>query len=216
MSQNTSNNVTSTNASAVQTVNPTVQAVTTTQASQNTNPAQAAESYYQGSQLWDSKWQDLLSKQSTWEQNSLNSIQNGILQWNQSITGLENDKLAYLNGIEQTKAQWLANKQLIQNAQNQMRGALQNTITNIRNQENQLKTNASSDPSLMAVFGDMDGLLEDLQDALNSNSSLGTLAETLGNFFQGQITNATAKADYWNIAKWQETYATQTLEFKKK
>ncbi|WP_225740597.1 peptidase M23 [Leptospira interrogans] len=197
------------------TVNPTVQAVTTTQASQNTNPAQAAESYYQGSQLWDSKWQDLLSKQSTWEQNSLNSIQNGILQWNQSITGLENDKLAYLNGIEQTKAQWLANKQLIQNAQNQMRGALQNTITNIRNQENQLKTNASSDPSLMAVFGDMDGLLEDLQDALNSNSSLGTLAETLGNFFQGQITNATAKADYWNIAKWQETYATQTLEFKK-
>ncbi|MCL8312922.1 peptidase M23, partial [Leptospira interrogans] len=41
------------------------------------------------------------------------------------------------------------------------------------------------------------------------------LAETLGNFFQGQITNATAKADYWNIAKWQETYATQTLEFKK-
>ncbi|ULG82831.1 peptidoglycan DD-metalloendopeptidase family protein [Leptospira interrogans] len=215
LSQNTSNNVTSTNASAVQTVNPTVQAVTTTQASQNTNPAQAAESYYQGSQLWDSKWQDLLSKQSTWEQNSLNSIQNGILQWNQSITGLENDKLAYLNGIEQTKAQWLANKQLIQNAQSQMRSALQSTITNIRNQENQLKANASSDPSLVSVFGDMDGLLDDLQDALNSNSSLGTLAETLGNFFQGQITNATAKADYWNIAKWQETYATQTLEFKK-
>ncbi|WP_225740556.1 peptidase M23 [Leptospira interrogans] len=199
----------------MQTVNPTVQAVTTTQASQNTNPAQAAESYYQGSQLWDSKWQDLLSKQSTWEQNSLNSIQNGILQWNQSITGLENDKLAYLNGIEQTKAQWLANKQLIQNAQSQMRSALQSTITNIRNQENQLKANASSDPSLVSVFGDMDGLLDDLQDALNSNSSLGTLAETLGNFFQGQITNATAKADYWNIAKWQETYATQTLEFKK-
>ncbi|WP_061270758.1 TIGR04388 family protein [Leptospira interrogans] len=215
LSQNTSNNVTSTNASAVQTVNPTVQAVTTTQASQNTNPAQAAESYYQGSQLWDSKWQDLLSKQSTWEQNSLNSIQNGILQWNQSITGLENDKLDYLNGIEQTKAQWLANKQLIQNAQSQMRSALQSTITNIRNQENQLKANASSDPSLVSVFGDMDGLLDDLQDALNSNSSLGTLAETLGNFFQGQITNATAKADYWNIAKWQETYATQTLEFKK-
>lgn len=213
LSQNTSNNVTSTNASAVQTVNPTVQAVTTTQASQNTNPAQAAESYYQGSQLWDSKWQDLLSKQSTWEQNSLNSIQNGILQWNQSITGLENDKLAYLNGIEQTKAQWLANKQLIQNAQSQMRSALQSTITNIRNQENQLKANASSDPSLVSVFGDMDGLLDDLQDALNSNSSLGTLAETLGNFFQGQITNATAKADYWNIAKWQETYATQTVSY---
>ncbi|EMM83651.1 hypothetical protein LEP1GSC037_1145 [Leptospira interrogans str. 2006001854] len=213
LSQNTSNNVTSTNANAVNTVNPTVQAVTTTQASQNTNPAQAAESYYQGSQLWDSKWQDLLSKQSTWEQNSLNSIQNGILQWNQSITGLENDKLAYLNGIEQTKAQWLANKQLIQNAQSQMRSALQSTITNIRNQENQLKANASSDPSLVSVFGDMDGLLDDLQDALNSNSSLGTLAETLGNFFQGQITNATAKADYWNIAKWQETYATQTVSY---
>ncbi|UML82399.1 peptidase M23 (plasmid) [Leptospira interrogans] len=215
MSQNTSNNVTSSNTNSVQTVNPTVQAVTTTPVSQGTNPAQAAQSYYQGSQLWDSKWQDLLSKQSTWEQNSLNSIQNGILQWNQSITGLENDKLAYLNGIEQTKAQWLANKQLIQNAQSQMRSALQSTITNIRNQENQLKANASSDPSLVSVFGDMDGLLDDLQDALNSNSSLGTLAETLGNFFQGQITNATAKADYWNIAKWQETYATQTLEFKK-
>ncbi|UOG55063.1 peptidase M23 [Leptospira noguchii] len=197
------------------TVNPTVQAVTTTPASQGTNPAQAAQSYYQGSQLWDSKWQDLLSKQNTWEQNSLNSIQNGILQWNQSITGLENDKLAYLNGIEQTKAQWLANKQLIQNAQSQMRSALQSTITNIRNQENQLKNSASSDPSLVAVFGDMDGLLDDLQDALNTNASLGTLAETLGNFFQSQISNATAKADYWNVAKWQETYATQVLEFKK-
>ncbi|UOG50969.1 TIGR04388 family protein [Leptospira noguchii] len=215
LSQNTSNNVTSSNTNAVNTVNPTVQAVTTTPASQGTNPAQAAQSYYQGSQLWDSKWQDLLSKQSTWEQNSLNSIQNGILQWNQSITGLENDKLAYLNGIEQTKAQWLANKQLIQNAQSQMRSALQSTITNIRNQENQLKNSASSDPSLVAVFGDMDGLLDDLQDALNSNSSLGTLAETLGNFFQSQISNATAKADYWNITKWQETYATQVLEFKK-
>ncbi|EMN93566.1 TIGR04388 family protein [Leptospira interrogans] len=215
LSQNTGNNVTTTNTNSVQTINPTVQSVTTSPASQNTNPAQAAQSYYQGTQTWNTKWNDLLTKQNTWEQNSLNAIQNGILQWNQSITGLENDKLAYLNGIEQTKAQWLANKQLIANAQSQMRSALQNTITNIRNQENQLKANASSDPSLMAVFGDMDGLLEDLQDALNSNSSLGTLAETLGNFFQGQITNATAKADYWNIAKWQETYATQVLEFKK-
>ncbi|MFQ3909644.1 hypothetical protein ACLK4E_17300, partial [Leptospira borgpetersenii] len=49
----------------------------------------------------------------------------------------------------------------------------------------------------------------------NSNASLGTLAQTLGNFFQSQISNATAKADYWNITKWQETYATQVLEFKK-
>ncbi|WP_236565019.1 TIGR04388 family protein, partial [Leptospira borgpetersenii] len=208
LSQNTSNNVTSTNTNSVQTINPTVQNVTTTPVSQNTNPAQAAQSYYQGSQLWNSKWQDLLTKQNTWEQNSLNAIQNGILQWNQSITGLENDKLSYLNGIEQTKAQWLANKQLITNAQSQMRNALQSTITNIRSQENQLKANAASDPSLTSVFGDMDELLEDLQDALNSNASLGTLAQTLGNFFQSQISNATAKADYWNITKWQETYAT--------
>ncbi|WP_346729084.1 hypothetical protein [Leptospira borgpetersenii] len=215
LSQNTSNNVTTTNTNSVQTINPTVQNVTTTPVSQNTNPAQAAQSYYQGSQLWNSKWQDLLTKQNTWEQNSLNAIQNGILQWNQSITGLENDKLSYLNGIEQTKAQWLANKQLITNAQSQMRNALQSTITNIRSQENQLKANAASDPSLTSVFGDMDELLEDLQDALNSNASLGTLAQTLGNFFQSQISNATAKADYWNITKWQETYATQVLEFKK-
>ncbi|WP_198430567.1 hypothetical protein [Leptospira weilii] len=95
----------------------------------------------------------------------MNAIQNGILQWNQSITGLENDKLTYLNGIEQTKAQWLANKQIITNAQNQMRGALQSTITNIRSQENQLKANASGDASLTSVFGDMDELLDDLQDA---------------------------------------------------
>ncbi|MDO6395967.1 hypothetical protein Q4554_17990, partial [Leptospira santarosai] len=176
---------------------------------------QAAQSYYQGSQLWDTKWQDLLAKQNTWEQNSLNAIQTGILQWNQSITGLENDKLTYLNGIEQTKAQWLANKQIIQNAQTQMRGALQSTITNIRSQENQLKANASSDPGLASVFGDMDELLEDLQDALNSNASLGTLAQTLGNFFQNQISNATSKANYWNTTKWQETYATQVLDFKK-
>ncbi|EMM78446.1 hypothetical protein LEP1GSC040_0473 [Leptospira santarosai str. 2000030832] len=81
----------------------------------------------------------------------------------------------------------MANKQIIQNAQTQMRSALQSTITNIRNQENQLKANASSDPGLTSVFGDMDELLEDLQDALNSNASLGTLAQTLGNFFQNQI-----------------------------
>nr|WP_139337693.1 TIGR04388 family protein [Leptospira santarosai] len=215
LSQNTSNNVTTSNTNAVNTINPTVQSVTTTPVSQATNPAQAAQSYYQGSQLWDTKWQDLLAKQNTWEQNSLNAIQTGILQWNQSITGLENDKLTYLNGIEQTKAQWLANKQIIQNAQTQMRGALQSTITNIRNQENQLKANASSDPGLASVFGDMDELLEDLQDALNSNASLGTLAQTLGNFFQNQISNATTKADYWNTTKWQETYATQVLDFKK-
>ncbi|ONF83514.1 TIGR04388 family protein, partial [Leptospira santarosai] len=215
LSQNTSNNVTASNTNAVNTINPTVQSVTTTPVSQATNPAQAAQSYYQGSQLWDTKWQDLLAKQNTWEQNSLNAIQTGILQWNQSITGLENDKLTYLNGIEQTKAQWLANKQIIQNAQTQMRGALQSTITNIRNQENQLKANASSDPGLASVFGDMDELLEDLQDALNSNASLGTLAQTLGNFFQNQISNATTKADYWNTTKWQETYATQVLDFKK-
>ncbi|UZN09085.1 TIGR04388 family protein [Leptospira santarosai] len=213
LSQNTSNNVTASNTNAVNTINPTVQATTTTPVSQATNPAQAAQSYYQGSQLWDTKWQDLLSKQNTWEQNSLSAIQNGILQWNQSITGLENDKLTYLNSIEQTKAQWLANKQIIQNAQTQMRGALQSTITNIRSQENQLKANASSDPSLTSVFGDMDELLEDLQDALNSNASLGTLAQTLGNFFQNQISNASAKADYWNTTKWQETYATQTVSY---
>ncbi|EMN44378.1 hypothetical protein LEP1GSC086_1625 [Leptospira weilii str. LNT 1234] len=182
LSQNTGSNVTSTNTNSVQTINPTVQAATTTPVTQNTNPAQAAQSYYQGVQVWDTKWQDLLTKQNTWEQNSLNAIQNGILQWNQSITGLENDKLTYLNGIEQTKAQWLANKQIITNAQNQMRGALQSTITNIRSQENQLKANASGDASLTSVFGDMDELLDDLQDALNTNASLGTLAQTLGNF----------------------------------
>ncbi|MDI7166942.1 TIGR04388 family protein, partial [Leptospira santarosai] len=215
LSQNTSNNVTASNTNAVNTINPTVQSVTTTPVSQATNPAQAAQSYYQGSQLWDTKWQDLISKQNTWEQNSLSAIQTGILQWNQSIAGLENDKVTYLNSIEQTKAQWLANKQIIQNAQTQMRGALQSTITNIRNQENQLKANASSDPGLTSVFGDMDELLEDLQDALNSNASLGTLAQTLGNFFQNQISNATTKADYWNTTKWQETYATQVLDFKK-
>ncbi|MDO6384601.1 TIGR04388 family protein, partial [Leptospira santarosai] len=215
LSQNTSNNVTASNTNAVNTINPTVQSVTTTPVSQATNPAQAAQSYYQGSQLWDTKWQDLLTKQNTWEQNSLNAIQTGILQWNQSITGLENDKVSYLNSIEQTKAQWLANKQIIQNAQTQMRSALQSTITNIRSQENQLKANASSDPGLTSVFGDMDELLEDLQDALNSNASLGTLAQTLGNFFQNQISNATSKADYWNTTKWQETYATQVLDFKK-
>ncbi|ONF94480.1 TIGR04388 family protein, partial [Leptospira santarosai] len=215
LSQNTSNNVTASNTNAVNTINPTVQATTTTPVSQATNPAQAAQSYYQGSQLWDTKWQDLLTKQNTWEQNSLNAIQTGILQWNQSITGLENDKVSYLNSIEQTKAQWLANKQIIQNAQTQMRSALQSTITNIRSQENQLKANASSDPGLTSVFGDMDELLEDLQDALNSNASLGTLAQTLGNFFQNQISNATTKADYWNTTKWQETYATQVLDFKK-
>ncbi|EMN42523.1 TIGR04388 family protein, partial [Leptospira weilii] len=213
LSQNTGSNVTSTNTNSVQTINPTVQNVTTTPVSQNTNPAQAAQSYYQGVQVWDTKWQDLLTKQNTWEQNSLNAIQNGILQWNQSITGLENDKLTYLNGIEQTKAQWLANKQIITNAQNQMRGALQSTITNIRSQENQLKANASGDASLTSVFGDMDELLDDLQDALNSNASLGTLAQTLGNFFQSQIASATAKADYWNVTKWQETYATQTVSY---
>ncbi|EMO59182.1 hypothetical protein LEP1GSC161_0326 [Leptospira santarosai str. CBC1416] len=216
LSQNTSNNVTTSNTNAVNTINPTVQSVTTTPVSQATNPAQAAQSYYQGSQLWDTKWQDLLAKQNTWEQNSLSAIQTGILQWNQSITGLENDKVSYLNSIEQTKAQWLANKQIIQNAQTQMRGALQSTITNIRNQENQLKASASSDPGLTSVFGDMDELLEDLQDALNSNASLGTLAQTLGNFFQNQISNATSKADYWNTIKWQETYSTQVLDFKKK
>ncbi|WP_159054438.1 TIGR04388 family protein, partial [Leptospira santarosai] len=215
LSQNTSNNVTASNTNAVNTINPTVQATTTTPVSQATNPAQAAQSYYQGSQLWDTKWQDLLTKQNTWEQNSLNAIQTGILQWNQSITGLENDKVSYLNSIEQTKAQWLANKQIIQNAQTQMRSALQSTITNIRSQENQLKANASSDPGLTSVFGDMDELLEDLQDALNSNASLGTLAQTLGNFFQNQISNATTKANYWNTTKWQETYATQVLDFKK-
>ncbi|WP_407936689.1 peptidase M23, partial [Leptospira santarosai] len=213
LSQNTSNNVTTSNTNAVNTINPTVQATTTTPVSQATNPAQAAQSYYQGSQLWDTKWQDLLTKQNTWEQNSLNAIQTGILQWNQSITGLENDKVSYLNSIEQTKAQWLANKQIIQNAQTQMRSALQSTITNIRSQENQLKVNASSDPGLTSVFGDMDELLEDLQDALNSNASLGTLAQTLGNFFQNQISNATSKADYWNTTKWQETYATQTVSY---
>ncbi|WP_230486570.1 TIGR04388 family protein, partial [Leptospira santarosai] len=215
LSQNTSNNVTTSNTNAVNTINPTVQAMTTTPVSQATNPAQAAQSYYQGSQLWDTKWQDLLAKQNTWEQNSLSAIQTGILQWNQSITGLENDKLTYLNGIEQTKAQWLANKQIIQNAQTQMRSALQSTITNIRSQENQLKANASSDPGLTSVFGDMDELLNDLQDALNSNASLGTLAQTLGNFFQNQISNATTKANYWNTTKWQETYSTQVLDFKK-
>ncbi|MDI7227044.1 hypothetical protein QMM92_20495, partial [Leptospira santarosai] len=30
-----------------------------------------------------------------------------------------------------------------------------------------------------------------------------------------QISNATTKADYWNTTKWQETYATQVLDFKK-
>ncbi|MBM9578277.1 peptidase M23, partial [Leptospira sp. 201903070] len=170
---------------------------------------------YQGAQTWDAKWQDLLAKQAAWEQNSLNSIQDGILQWNQAITGLENDKLNYLNGIEQTKAQWLANKQLIQDAQNGVRTGLQNTILSIRAQENQLRSSASNDPSLDSVFEDMDSLLDNLQSALDSNSSLGSLAETLGNFFQNQISNATAMADYWNIQKWQETYATQTFDYSK-
>ncbi|MDO6395981.1 TIGR04388 family protein, partial [Leptospira santarosai] len=71
LSQSTSNNVTASNTNAVNTINPTVQSVTTTPVSQATNPAQAAQSYYQGSQLWDTKWQDLLAKQNTWEQNSL-------------------------------------------------------------------------------------------------------------------------------------------------
>ncbi|XDD50697.1 TIGR04388 family protein [Leptospira sp. WS92.C1] len=213
LSQATASNVTSSNATAVNSIDPSVQAMSAASASQQVSPAQAAQSYYQGSQAWDNKWQDLLTKQAAWEQNSLNSIQNGLLQWDTAIAGLQNDKLAYLNGIEATKAQWLANKQMIENAENGVRGALQNAVHSIRSQEDQLRSSVAGDPILSDSFGDMDALLDSIQEALDQHSSLDSLASALGNFFQNQKNNADSKVAFWDVAKWQETYANETVSF---
>ncbi|XDD51247.1 TIGR04388 family protein [Leptospira sp. WS92.C1] len=213
LSQATASNVTSSNATAVNSIDPSVQAMSAAPASQQVSPAQAAQSYYQGSQAWDNKWQDLLTKQAAWEQNSLNSIQNGLNQWDAAIAGLQNDKLAYLNGIEATKAQWLANKQMIENAENGVRGALQNAVHSIRSQEDQLRSSVAGDPILSDSFGDMDALLDSIQEALDQHSSLDSLASALGNFFQNQKNNADSKVAFWDVAKWQETYANETVSF---
>ncbi|MBM9577760.1 peptidase M23, partial [Leptospira sp. 201903070] len=168
---------------------------------------------YQGAQTWDAKWQDLLAKQAAWEQNSFNSIITGLSQWDQAIAGLENDKLAYLNEINATEAQWLANEQLIQNAENGIRTTLQNTLNSIRAQENQLRSSMAGDPVLNSSFGDIDSLLASLQDSLDQHASLDTLAQSLGDFFQNQKNYADSKVDYWNSAKWQDGYATQIVNF---
>ncbi|RHX85156.1 hypothetical protein DLM78_13585, partial [Leptospira stimsonii] len=213
LSQTTSTNVASSNATSVSSIDPTVQVTTATPASQQVSPAQAAQNYYQGAQTWDAKWQDLLAKQAAWEQNSFTSIQNGLTQWDQAIAGLQNDKQAYLNGIDATKAQWLANQQLIQNAENGIRTTLQNTLNGIRSQENQLKSTIAGDPILNSSFGDIDSLLASLQDSLDQHASLDTLAQSLGNFFQNQQSYADSKVAYWNTAKWQDGYATQIVNF---
>nr|WP_240426962.1 hypothetical protein [Leptospira borgpetersenii] len=67
---------------------------------------------------------------------------------------------------------------------------------------------------MTSVFGDMDELLEDLQDALNSNASLGTLAQTLGNFFpKSDFKTQPQKPTTGILPNGKETYATQTVAY---
>ncbi|BDA77822.1 hypothetical protein LPTSP3_g07520 [Leptospira kobayashii] len=196
------------------TINPAVQAVTGfAEASQEANPAQVTDGYTQGAALWDSKWQDLLTKQENWEQDSVAAIQNGILQWNTTISNLTQEKQDYLDGIAMTKEQWLQNKAMIENAENALRSSLQGTVNSIQSQRTQLASSFTGSKVMSDSFGDIDALLSSIQQQLDDHASVSDMAQTLGTFFRNQEEYAKGKADEWNGLKWENITVLQNLTY---
>ncbi|BDA77664.1 hypothetical protein LPTSP3_g05940 [Leptospira kobayashii] len=195
-------------------IDPAVQAVTGfAEASQEANPAQVTDGYTQGAALWDSKWQDLLTKQENWEQDSVAAIQNGILQWNTTISNLTQEKQDYLDGIAMTKEQWLQNKGMIESAENALRSSLQGTVNSIQSQRIQLATSVNGDKVMSDAFGDVDALLSEIQQKLNDHASISEMAQTLGTFFRNQENYAKNKVNEWDVLKWETVTVSQQLTY---
>ncbi|MGJ4754353.1 TIGR04388 family protein [Leptospira kmetyi] len=199
LSQNTSNTVTSSNTTAVNTVDPTVQSTTAAPAVQEVSPAQAAQSYYQGVQAWDTKWQNLLAQQTAWEQNSLNSIQDGLNQWDNSILRAIQEKQDFLSALDQEEALWLNNGNLIQQADQNTRNYLSQIVDTIGSTMQQsIGTDNAQNTALQYAYQQAQGLVAQVQALLASNSPLDQIAQTLGAFFVQQKQLAQTRAAYWD------------------
>ncbi|WP_206698785.1 TIGR04388 family protein, partial [Leptospira stimsonii] len=199
LSQATSTNVTSSNTTAVNTVDPTVQSTTAAPASQQVSPAQAAQSYYQGTQAWDAKWQSLLAQQSAWEQNSLNSIQSGLDQWDNSILRAIQEKQDFLGALDQEEALWLNNGNLIQQADQNTRNYLVQIVDTIgATMQQSIGTDNAQNAALQNAYQQAQGLVAQVHSLLSANSPLDQIAQTLGNFFNQQKQLAQARSAYWD------------------
>lgn len=199
LSQTKSTTVTSSNTNSVNTIDPTVQSTTAAPAAQNISPAQAAQSYYQGAQAWDNKWQDLLAKQATWEQNSLNSIQDGLNQWDNSILRAIQEKQDFLTALDQEEALWLNNGNLIEDADQKTRDYLAQIVGTIGSTMQQtIGTDFSQDAALQSAFSQAQNLVTQVQSLLSTKSPLDQIAQTLGEFFEQQKEFAQARAAYWD------------------
>ncbi len=207
-------NIEASKSSLVSSINPTVsQVAAMASASQEASPSQVTQDYKTGAAVWDSKWQDLQTKKANWEQDSLAAIQNGILQWNTTISNLVQEKQDYLDGIALTKSQWIQNQQYIDNAETALRNSLQQTVTNIQSQRAQMGASFLGNPVMSASFGDIDALLASIQQKLDDRASVSSMAETLGTFFRNQENYAKDKGDEWNVLKWENVTVSQSLTF---
>ncbi len=208
--------VSSSSQTSLSTIDPTVQNTTAAIATQEVSPAQAAQSYYQGAQLWDSKWQDLLDKQSSWENSSLSSIQNGLDQWDNSILRAEQEKSDFLAALDQQEALWQNNGTMISNAEQSTRDYLASLVDSISlSMKTSIGSDTASNAALGTAFAQAQGLVSQVQSLLASNSPLDQIALTLGQFFQSQQTFAEERAAYWNDPAQREQHYTgyQSVDF---
>lgn len=216
LSENKSENVTSSNTNAVNTIDPTVQNTVAAPAVQEVSPQQAADTYYQGVQLWDSKWQDLLAKQAAWEQNSLVSIQDGLNQWDSSIAKAQQEKIDFLAALDQQEELWKNNGTMIDAAEQSTRDYLASLVDSINSS---MKTSMSGDNSqnaaLQSAFAQAQDLIAQVQTLLSNGSPLDQIAKTLGEFFQNQEEFASERAAYWDDPAQKERYYTgyQSVQF---
>ncbi|MCC6275349.1 MAG: TIGR04388 family protein, partial [Leptospiraceae bacterium] len=189
------NSITENKTELISSIDPNVEKITEhPQHIDRPSAGQATQSYYDGKNLWDSKWSDLLEKRNSWVIDSENILVNGFDEWNLSIQKLFTEKENYLNALNQREFQWRENGKIIEDRERVAREWMRSLVGNLRGQFGSLQ----GDENLTAAFGDMTNLLNRMDDALDNNLPLENLAREAALFFETQKTYAKIQENYWN------------------
>jgi len=192
------NSITENKTELISSIDPNVEKITEhPQHIDRPNAGQATQSYYDGKNLWDSKWSDLLEKRNSWVIDSENILVNGFDEWNLSIQKLFTEKENYLNALNQREFQWRENGKIIEDRERVAREWMRSLVGNLRGQFGSLQ----GDENLTAAFGDMTNLLNRMDDALDNNLPLENLAREAALFFEAQKNYAKIQENYWDNSK---------------
>lgn len=170
-------------------------------------PDTVTEEYYLGKDYWEKNAAELLERRKKWEDESLQTIQKGMEEWNRLIGDLETEKEKQETGIEERINYWKNYKLNLELLLKKNREDLQAYLVNTRSEMNQMLSTVDTNEAIVdkeafkQSIGNYLQLQESLNTALASGASLEELSLQISKYYDTKKLEASNKAEYWKAEK---------------